>query len=347
MAPRQLCALLLATLLVLTGCSGGDADRQRATQADIVETSTPTSEVPERRVVAISIDALSSRALREVGREGAPVLHRLMREGAATLNARTVVEQTDTLPNHVGMVTSLPIDAEDGGHGVTWNYDKPEVRTVQEAAGGWVDSIFQAAERAGLSAAVFAAKDKFSLFQRSWPAGVDLMVIEPDNEELVDAAVEDLSSGARAFTMIHLSLPDSAGHQNRFQSPEHLAAVEESDALVGRIVQAIEGSGYAFSTSVIVTADHGGEPGEYSHGDEDVPANYTIPFIVWGPEVAEGADLYDLSGQLESPGREQVDYDARRQPVRNAALGNLAAELLGLQFIHKSQINSKGELDWR
>ena len=49
-----------------------------------------------------------------------------MREGAFTLDARTEREQTRTLPNHTGMLTGRRIDARRGGHGVTYNPDRPQ-----------------------------------------------------------------------------------------------------------------------------------------------------------------------------------------------------------------------------
>ena len=57
----------------------------------------PTDEAADNavdRVIAISIDGLNPRAIQELGESRTPAFHRLMREGAYTLNARTVREQT-------------------------------------------------------------------------------------------------------------------------------------------------------------------------------------------------------------------------------------------------------------
>ena len=62
----------------------------------------PTDEAADDavdRVIAISIDGLNPRAIQELGESRSPAFHRLMGEGAYTLNARTVREQTHTLPN--------------------------------------------------------------------------------------------------------------------------------------------------------------------------------------------------------------------------------------------------------
>ena len=41
------------------------------------------------QVVVISLDGLTPRAMNRLGEPGTPVLHRMMRDGASTLNART------------------------------------------------------------------------------------------------------------------------------------------------------------------------------------------------------------------------------------------------------------------
>ena len=119
------------------------------------------------QVVVISLDGLNPTALSRLGTRGTPVLHRMMRHGASTLEARTAYEMTVTLPNHTSMVTGRRIAAADGGHGVTWNDARLTPPTVQAAAGGPVESVFNVVHAAGRQTALFASKTKFSLWQRS------------------------------------------------------------------------------------------------------------------------------------------------------------------------------------
>ena len=100
--------------------------------------ASPRRQLPAK-VLAISVDGLSAAAIKEEGPAKLPTLHRLLEEGAATLNARSAAERSVTLPNHVGMVTGRRIDAAHGGHGVTWNSDRAH-DTVQRAAGSEVAS---------------------------------------------------------------------------------------------------------------------------------------------------------------------------------------------------------------
>jgi hypothetical protein len=294
-------------------------------------------------VLAISVDGLTPRALSRLGRKGTPHLHRLMRQGASTLNARTERELTLTLPNHTGMVTGRRIQASRGGHGVTWNDDRMTPPTVQAAAGGPVESVFTTLAAADRSAAVFASKTKFTLWQRSWPDAIDRMVVRENNPRLVDALVDDLSK-PHDLRFLHLSLPDVVGHAKGWMSPAYLRAVRRADMLVGRAVDAATSDpALAATTAVILTADHGGAG--RTHGAADRLTSYRVPFMVRGPGIPRGADLYALNPDYRDPGTRRTTYAAARQPVRNGMVANLALDLLGLGPVPDSEHNLAQDLD--
>ena len=166
---------LLAGAAVPAQSSTAVLDRRAAAPASETATTTRLPETlaaarssaddPVNRVVAISVDGLNPKAITKLGRSGAPNFHRLMREGASTLNARTAREQTRTLPNHTGMLTGRRIDDRRGGHGVTFNSDTGT--TVHRAAGEYVASVFDVVHDRGGSTALFTAKKKFALYQRT------------------------------------------------------------------------------------------------------------------------------------------------------------------------------------
>lgn len=250
---RARAALLTVPALVLVvpaACSaGGPPGRAAATEsASGAATASATASAPstdagaaraveqldtERRVLVVSVDGLRSSVLRELGPEDLPVLTRLREDGASTLEARTVVEQTETLPNHTSMLTGRRIDAGLGGHGVTWNTDEPGT-TVQEAAGEPVGSLFSRVHAAGGSTALFTGKSKFSLFQRSWPEGLDRYTLRVDGARLVALARRDLRREARTVTFLHLAAPDVAGHAHGWGSQEYADAVRAVDGWLAR-----------------------------------------------------------------------------------------------------------------
>jgi predicted AlkP superfamily pyrophosphatase or phosphodiesterase len=299
-----------------------------------------------RHVVAISVDGLNPEALRDLGRRRTPVLHRLRAHGAGTLNARTEREMTVTLPNHVGMVTGRRVAARHGGHGVTWNDARLRPRTVERAAGHRVRSVFSVVHSHGGDTAVFASKEKFTLFERSWPRPVDRSVVQPDNTRLVRTARRDLTRSGRTFTFVHLSLPDIVGHEHGFMSRRYLRAVARVDELVGRLVSAVRHDrGLRGRTTVVLTADHGGLGS--GHSDPTLRSSYRVPFLVWGAGVVRGAGLYALNRDYADPGRHRTRYGARRQPVRNGDVANLALDLLGMPAVRGSEHDADQDLDVR
>jgi hypothetical protein len=273
-------------------------------------------------------------------------MHRLRSRGAGTLNARTEREMTVTLPNHTGMVTGRRIDADRRGHGVDWNDSRLTPRTVQAAAGHPVRSVFGVVHAAGRRSAVFASKEKFSLFERSWPHAVGRSVIRQDNARLVQLARRDLAREGRAFTFVHLSLPDIVGHESGFMSPAYLDAVAHVDRLVGRLVATVRHDRQLRgSTAVLLTADHGGLGAGHSNAAR--PSSYRVPFLAWGAGVTRGAGLYRLNPDYADPDTRRTRYSDRRQPVRNGDLANLATDLLGLRAVRGSEHDADQDLDVR
>ena len=333
-SPRRLVPAALATVLLslLIGVAPATAAPLRAdgSARQVAEFS---------RVVVISVDGLNPDAIRRLGATGTPTYHRLMDEGAWTFNARTAVEQTVTLPNHTGMLTSRRVERVRGGHGVTWDDDRLRPRTVQAAARRPVGSVFSRLEGAGLSTAMFATKTKFSLYQRSWPS-MDRAVVDLDANRLVTRVVGDLATTQRAFTFVHLSNADMAGHKHGWLSPAYLTAVRQTDALIGRILAAVSATP---DTLVVVTADHGGQG--RGHSDPHKLADYRIPFLVWGPGVPAGTDLYSLNPTYADPGTARIGYAAALQPVRNGDVGNLVLDALGYGPIPGSELDYAQDLE--
>ena len=304
-------------------------------------------------MLAISVDGLNPRAISELGPDGTPTFHRLMREGAWTFNARTEFEQTRTLPNHTGMLTGRRVDAGHGGHGVTFNTDKA-LTTVHQAAGHYVASVFDVVHDRGGSTALFANKEKFALFQRTWNRDgapdrtgvdngrekIDRFIVDTDNDELIAELNDYLRSNPGQFVFVHTALPDEAGHDHGFMGSRYLSAVRETDRLLGTVLDTVSADPtLSRGTLVLVTADHGGPDSLRRHSNPRRPANFRVPFCAWGAGVTAGGDLYDLNPGRRNPGDARTTYDGP-QPIRNGDLANLAADALGLPAVPGSQFDA-------
>jgi hypothetical protein len=319
-----------ATLRPDPGASGSSGPSTRSDLGKRAEGLARQGVPADARVVVISIDGLGSAA---VTRELTPTLARMLAEGAGTRNARTAVAQTETLPNHTSMVTGRRIDAEAGGHGVTWNTD------TDERVPAGVVSVFQVIDAHGGSSAVVVGKSKFDIWPQSWPGTIDTYQLRPDTMAATSAAIAAMRGEGPELTFLHLAGPDKAGHAAGWGSRAYDDAVRRADAAVGRVVSAVSADpDLAGEVVVVVTADHGGEPGTEGHGQPAEAANYTIPFLVWGAGVRSG-DLYRLDHDYADPGTARPSYDGP-QPVRNGDVANLVTGLLGLPDVPGSEIGA-------
>lgn len=333
-----LAALAAAAVALTTGACKVEEPAGRAASA------------PGHVVVAISVDGLNPTAITRLGRTGTPALHRMLRRGAGTLNARSEREQTRTLPNHTGMLTGRPVGGPHGHH-VTFNEDNGSI--LPAVAGGYVAGVFDVVHDHGMSTAFLASKDKFDFLDRSWDLAhgapdvtgpddgrdkIDRYVVDTEADN-VGRLVRRLQRAPDAFTFLHVAEPDTAGHAAGFLSPAYLRAVTAADRQVGRVLDAIRADpDLRARTTVLLTADHGGKGA--GHDDASRRADYRVPFLAWGAGVAKGADLYDLNaGTRADPGRTRPTY-AGTQPVRNADVANLVAHLLGLPPVPGSTLGT-------
>ena len=219
------------------------------------------------RVILISCDGLRPDAIAQAD---APVLQGLIAGGMYEATALDEIPPV-TLPNHASMVTGLSV----AHHGVLVNTDLP----------GRIASttIFDVAKAAGLRVGFFAGKTKLGYL---CPEGsVDAWRMEGDLDVLMDAVVACIESDDLQLVFVHLGPPDAAGHNYGWMSPEYLAAVATTDAAIGRITDALDRTGRAASTTVLVAADHGGHAN--THGS-DIPEDRDIPFILHGPGIPAG-----------------------------------------------------------
>ena len=73
-------------------------------------------------VIHVSVDGLRGSVIKQLGAANLPNFYRVRSEGAYTDNARTLFENTVTMPNHISQITGRPRDGADGHH-VTRNSD--------------------------------------------------------------------------------------------------------------------------------------------------------------------------------------------------------------------------------
>lgn len=345
-----------ATYVVRTWASGTSTDTACHEGDPPPPPPPPPPGTDTELVIHVSIDALR---VDHITPALMPNLSRLIDEGASTMNARTDPAVTRTLPNHTSQVTGRSV-LGGSGHQVEFNEDAGT--TVHQEAGHYVASAFDVVHDNGGGTLLYAGKSKFNMLDRNWngtngapdTTGVndgkdkidDFRLTDPNNA--AGLLINELATSSDLeYVLFHIRYPDTAGHESGWASPEYRSAVEASDAVLGRLVTAIETDpDLATTTSIIVVADHGGPAGQLLHGDPTLAENYTIPFVVWGPSVSAGADLYSLNtGNRTDPGTSQPGLNGT-QPIRGHEAGNLALSLLGYGPVPGSVFNYQQDLSY-
>ncbi|HJQ21731.1 MAG TPA: alkaline phosphatase family protein [Gemmatimonadaceae bacterium] len=274
----------LAALLILVGCAHSryqyrPVQEPTVFQQGYVRTAGLHGRVTDH-VVVISIDGLRADAVEKFN---APTLHRLMREGRYSLTAQTIPTSL-TLPSHTSMLTGVGADQ----HHITWNSDK-----TRQFGYVKVPTVFGLAHSAGFATAAFFSKTKFHHLEV--PGTLDFAraptsdIRSPWGEERTTGYVEEYLKNANPnLLFVHLAEPDFIGHNFGWMGHMYGNAVREADLGVSRVLRDADERFGRGNYTLIVTADHGGH--KKSHGTTQA-VDMTIPWIVWGQGVQQGAPL--------------------------------------------------------
>ena len=231
-------------------------------------------------VVVIGCDGLGSLAFTETN---APVMHRLMREGAHTLRARGVMP-TSSSPNWASMI----MGAGPEQHGITsndWLTNKFEIPALEVGPEGMFPTIFRVIREQKPGAHIACLHD-WDGFGRLVERGrVDHLEHVKDAIETAGKADQYIRRHKPTFLFIHFDGVDHAGHAFGWRSPTYFKSVELVDSLIGDVLKAIADAGMGDKTLVLITADHGGIGTK--HGGATLE-ELEIPWIIHGPGVAKG-----------------------------------------------------------
>ena len=230
------------------------------------------------RVLIIGIDGLRPDRLLFAH---TPVIRDLMKQGAYTMWMQTVAS-ANTLPSFTSMLTAVA----PAKHGITWN----KLLKLQTPEWPARPTLFEMAHQGGYKTAMVVGKSKL----RHWdkPGTIDFVYAPVDavatDQQVTGEAVRVITELKPDVLFVHLPGVDTVGHAKGWGSPEQLAAIEEADACVGRLLAALDTAGTRSSTLIMLSSDHGGAG--LTHQADDARSR-TIPWIAAGPGVKQGYDL--------------------------------------------------------
>jgi hypothetical protein len=166
-------------------------------------------------------------------------------------------------------------------HGITTNTFQPLVRPVPSL----IDVAFDQGRTTGFfynwePLRDLAAPGKLTV-SVMWS---DCYSPEGDNH-VASQAIAYLERLDLDFTFVYFGWPDECAHKNGWMSAPYLEAIENADACLGHVLDALARLGRAHETTTLVLSDHGGH--ERTHGT-DRAEDMTIPWILHGPNVRPG-----------------------------------------------------------
>ena len=266
--------LIVVALAMASGCAPRYV---RSTRPGVIGVSQPQ---PQSRVtghvLVVSVDGLRPDA---IGATETPTLFRMTQTGSYSLTATTILP-SNTLPSHTSMLTGESPER----HRVSWN-NVPAARfdTVE------VPTIFGVARARGYRTAAFFSKAKFHTLQKHGTLDYSQAPGGWFGKWTSDRTVGDveryLDDAPPNLLFVHLSDPDTAGHEYGWMSEQYRRAVAAADLALGRLLFAADDAFGPGAYTVIVSADHGGHG--KGHGTDD-PRDVTIPWIAWGLGVRPG-----------------------------------------------------------
>lgn len=245
--------------------------------------SLPAQRPAIRQVVVVGVDGLSPDGIRA---SGAPVLARLMREGAYTMHARSVTPSSSS-PNWASMIMGADVE-QHGIHSNDYERDDYILPPVVRGRSDIFPTIFGEAD-AQLPGAEIGAIYQWGGFGRLFEReAVDYNVAAKSEQEAAALASAYIRTRQPQLCFVHLDHVDHAGHVWGHGSSKYYQSVRSADSLIGQILGAIEASGRAGETLLMIVSDHGGKG--RGHGGLTL-AEMEVPLILWGAGVKRGYEI--------------------------------------------------------
>jgi predicted AlkP superfamily pyrophosphatase or phosphodiesterase len=238
----------------------------------------PKCEWKAEHVFVISFDGWGSYCMDSVSM---PNTRALMAEGCYTFQKRTVLP-SDSAPNWASMFAGAPVEF----HGWSNNGGGPDVVPVYTNENGVFPTIFSILREQNPDVEMGCVYE-WGGIKPLIDHKVHSFCLQESPEKLTETSISYILSRKPDFFTVIYDDPDHVGHGSGHDTPAYYAKMEELDANLGRIIEAIKEAGLYEDSIIIVTSDHGGI--NTGHGGRSLMEMDT-PFIIAGKNVKKGGE---------------------------------------------------------
>jgi len=274
---------------------------------------------PAKHIIVIGIDGMSPDGIKHAK---TPVMDSLVKNGAATFEARSVLPSSSS-PNWASMI----MGAGPEQHGITsnsWEANDYTLPAVIAGNDGRFPSIFTLYHDQKPEAHIGSIYDWDGFGRLFNPEDVDFNIDGDHEDGTTSTAIAYIKQHKPDFTFIHLDHVDHAGHSEGHGTTAYYQAVAKADSLIGVIIQSAKDAGIFKESLFIIASDHGGLG--KGHGGESL-AEVQIPFILYGAGVKKGYTIketvyqYDNAATVAFAANLKTPQAWIGRPVKSAFIG--------------------------
>lgn len=236
-----------------------------------------------KHVILIGVDGMGAYAFKKAQ---LPVIQSMMNNGSWSLEARSVLPSSSA-----ANWASMNMGAGPELHGfTTWGSKTPDMPSRILDEYGMFPSIAGLLRKSRPLSEIGFIYEWDGIGYLFPKAAVNKDLNCDGDIAITDAVVDYIENKKPDFLFVHLHDVDSVGHNAGHDTPEYYAAVERTDAHIGKILKSIARAGIEDETLVLVTADHGGV--KKGHGGT-LMEEMQIPWIVIGPGIRKNHKIQE------------------------------------------------------
>ena len=255
-------------------------------------------------VIFIGVDGVSTPAFKDptlLARM--PNVKMMMEQGSYTLGKRSVMPSSSAI-NWATIFNGLP--TEQHGYG-QWNSSKPEIPAVLDNGRGMPPTVYTLLREQRPDAESGCVYNWNGIGPLLDTAVIDYHLYDPGYHEpegysmenyTQERAVKYILEKKPTFFTFYIGAVDEVGHRCGWESPEYYDCLEETDRMVGLILQAAKDAGIYDDTIFVFSSDHGGSG--KGHGKLEM-AHLETPFVLYGKNIRKGYVLEEPMMQYDLP----------------------------------------------